>query len=419
MSYKFTIVIYISTPSPVLAVVISNTDSFFVSFVTAHSVSQAVPSIGHPPALSDRPKSPQEQLISSDNKEEFPALPSVAPESSTSARPLQPPVITKPPPAPPIIRKASAPVKLAAKPEMKKPTLPPLATTVPTKGKDRDVTESAQIQSPALEVTSAKTEIKSKKTANDTTATNTPVTPAAAASSMAKGGKHAESTSKASAAKSKEAKPSSSSANVTPVPEPVVEHAPILARQTRKSKPQQLPKKKPVVVKEDPVPTKESTPEPPSNITSAVEAPVTSSQYSFSPSNIQHLLAQLHDARDLRSTRFFNEKSLKSSSLDNYGPIVDALASISLAVSGGAVDTSTADAAMVAFLQLHSALMDMILEMRNMMPHGYWSDNQKFEAALQDMRDTKATGYSSTGEGSEGMAKKARWMHTQCERLPI
>lgn len=315
------------------------------------------------------------------------------------------------------MRKASAPAKQAAtaatKPETKKPTLPPLATTLLTKTKDRDGTDSAQTQSPAIEVISARPETKGKKTANDSTAASTPVTPAASAT-IAKGAKNIDTTSKVSGSKSKEKEKNSNTATVVLVPEPVVEQAPILARQTKKSKPQQLPKKKPIVIREESMTTKESTPELPSNLPSAVEA--TTFSHSFSPSGIRHLLEQLHDQRDLRSYRFFNEKSLKFSSLDNYRPIVDALASISQAMTKP-VDAAGADAAMIAFLQLHSALMDMILELRNMMPWGTWKDNHVFEAVLQDLKDTKGSGYATAGDGPDAISKKAHWMHGQCKCL--
>lgn len=359
--------------------------------------------------------SPPIQATVSDKQEEFPALPSAAPESATSTRPPPPPpVITKPPPAPPMIRKANVPAKTTAKAsatsETKKPTLPPLATTLLTKGKEKEGAESAK-ESPITEAPSAKSEKGKKafKEKENESAVNTPVTPAPPVQN-AKVGKQ-EPANKTTSKKDKEAKNSASSTPILPAPpsEPV-EHAPILARQTKKSKPQQLPKKKHISVKEDTSVQKENTPEPPVALP-CVEVS-TGALMSLAAGNLRHLFGQLNEQRELRTFQFFNTKTASFREGEDPRSLPEALATVAHATAGTA-EVSTENL-VVAFSQLHDLMFSRVSELRDAMPNKWLVENKALITLIGDLKEAKVK-IDEDSFREQPLVKQAQWMLVHCE----
>ncbi|KAG8788268.1 hypothetical protein FRC16_001422, partial [Serendipita sp. 398] len=339
---------------------------------TPPSVSSTLPNFAEPlPILQTakailsepavQPSSPATHAGPSGTQEEFPALPSSIVTSDTpNVKPSQPPAPSKPPAGPPAARKVTAPPK-APKIEQKKPILPPLSTS--TMSKTSSLTDINQSSTP--EATSAKADSKGKRSIHEiiATATTTPVTPASANPVHSKSGKQVESgnpKATASKQKEKESKANTTTPSTPSQPPELVEHAPILARQTKKSKPQQLPKKKHVITREESSGPKESTPSAeatPPQIPAAAQVP-TITQIHHSPANTGTLLSQLQDRLDLHSLRFFNRSCLGSSEVAEYQPLVEALAALSASTQSLLYhDVSpTIDTAMATFQQLLSTL---------------------------------------------------------------
>lgn len=361
--------------------------------------------------------SPQVSLIPSDDTEDFPALPTATAESSTTRpTPTQPPTIPKLPPAPPVTRKVTAPSK-PTKAETKKPALTPLTTNIDTKND-----EAAQPS--VIEVVSAvsiKADNKAKKTIHEpisaVSVASTPVTasPATQSRTVVKPAKKAEkvekverpksptlSSGKAAPAKAQGSKgapatPAAAQPSAPATPE-VVEHAPIVARQTRKAKPQQLPKKKPAAKTEEPA-TKETTSEAQTTPTAATAPPTVEGNNipaanPSGPTSLELLFGQLQDQLDVRSMRFFSDRCLKSQEIVEYKPLIEALSTLagdshSQAVSSNASNVSTAsttiDSAMASFQQLLITLTQTVSDLLHLVPPSTWSDNGAFEEVIQEM----------------------------------
>ncbi|KAG8836595.1 transcriptional repressor general negative regulator of transcription subunit 4 [Serendipita sp. 411] len=296
-------------------------------------------------------------------------------------------------------------------------------------------------QSSTPEATSAKADSKGKRSIHEiiATATTTPVTPASANPVHGKSGKQVESGNpKATASKQKEKE---SKANITTPSTPsqppeLVEHAPILARQTKKSKPQQLSKKKLVITREESSAPKESTPSAeatPPQIPAAAQVP-TITQIHHSPANTGTLLSQLQDRLDLHSLRFFNRSCLGSSEVAEYQPLVEALAALSASTQSLLYhDVSpTIDTAMATFQQLLVTLTQTISDLLALLPRTHWHDNPTFndlqammKADLVDAgssnKELRAAAEAAGSMGNEMVAeileKKTQWMQAQLLKL--
>ncbi|KAG8829839.1 transcriptional repressor general negative regulator of transcription subunit 4 [Serendipita sp. 399] len=387
--------------------------------------------------------SPATQTVPSGTQEDFPALPST---DTPSIKPSQPTAPTKPPTAPPVARKVVAPPK-APKVEQKKPTLPPLSTSNMSKSSSlTDVNQSS-----TSEATPAKSDIKGKRsiTENIATATSTPITPASANPTQTKGGKQGEpGLSKVATSKQKESKASTTATNVPPPPPPEpVEHAPILARQTKKSKPQQLPKKKLVPTREESLGPKESTPSveaTPPQIPAAAQVPTaaatttntanSTTQVQPSPIGLGTLLSQLQDRLDLHTLRFFNRSCLGSSEVAEYQPLVEALAALSASTQSLLYHDvpPTIDTAMATFQQLLVTLTQTISDLLSLLPRTHWHENPTFndlqammKADLVDAgtsnKELRAAAEAAGSVGNEMVAeileKKTQWMQAQLLKL--
>jgi len=389
------------------------------------------------PEVAD--SSPQVQFMSSDNKEEFPALPTAIAEPTTRPTPTQPPTMPKPPPAPPAIRKASSSTKVI-KVEPKKPTLPPLTTSIITKA------GQSTEPSPLVELVSAKAESKAKRLGNESATTLTPITPHVqpSASGQAKSGKHSEpasaSGSKPNAAiKAKESKTPTvttatnthaSTATTAPTSEPV-EHAPILARQTKKSKPQQLPKKKQVLIREESVGAKENTPEPqatasPAGIemfTSAAAA-VTAPQVSTSTTNLGELLGQLKDQMDVHSLRFFKQSSLVPKEASVFKPLVEPLSLLSATRQHYVFHDEAPDEiddGLIAFEQLLASVTKVISDLLKMMPRKVPLERAMKELVQAGFMTSNHTlkdwAAAIQTEDHAELEQKIEWLEMNCECL--
>ncbi|KIM28830.1 hypothetical protein M408DRAFT_133893 [Serendipita vermifera MAFF 305830] len=340
------------------------------------------------PEAVDSPQVPQ---VSSDSKEEFPALPTAAAEPATRPTPAQPPHMSKPPPAPPVTRKPTPSTK-PVKVDPKKPALPPLATATLTR-----LTQSTE-PSPLVELASAKTENKGKKAGTESATVATPVTPSVQPGTSTKGGKPSESTpagtTKGNTTKSKEAKTPATPSSQTPVlmlPSEPVEHAPILARQTKKSKPQQLPKKKAVIVREESAGPKENTPEPQATASPAGVEASTGPPLVPSVTELGDLLDQLRDQMDPNSLRFFKESSLNPPEVSEYKPLVEPLALLS-ATRQHYVFYDEApdeiDEGMVAVERLLHTVTKMVSDLLKLMPRNTPLDRAMWDIVKKEM--TKA-----------------------------
>jgi hypothetical protein len=270
-----------------------------------------------------------------------------------------------------------------SKVETKKPTLPPIATSSTAKS-----SQNTEIgQSPLTELPSAKPENKGKRSGNESTGSGTPVTSSANPISAPKGNNKSADPNSApkTANKAKDSKPANSSASQTappPAPEPV-EHAPIVARQTKKSKPQQLPKKKQQPVREDASVGKENTPEPPSTVTSSVEpASIVPSQ--SSPTNVADLLAQLSDQVDLQGLKFFNPSCLKATEAPEYRPIVEALTALAT-IEHSSKSPASMDSAKAAMQQLLDGLAQTIADLLQLLPQSTWGEDKSFDGILEEI----------------------------------
>jgi CCR4-NOT transcription complex subunit 4 len=368
--------------------------------------------------------SPQVSLIPSDDTEDFPALPSAVVESFATRTPSsQPPTIPKPHPAPPVTRKVTALPK-PTKAETKKPALTPLTTNIDTKSAQND--EAGQPS--AIEVVSAisvKAENKGKKVVHElisvVSVASTPVTasPSTQSRTVTKPAKKAERVEKIEHPKSPTHSTSSKGVSATKAPankgaastpsaptQPpapasalieVIEHAPIVARQTKKSKPQQLPKKKPAAKPEEPA-TKETTTtsEPQTTPTAPVEPSVAvAAPNPSNPTSLEGLLGQLQDQLGVHSMRFFSDRCLKSQEIVEYKPLIEALSTLArdphsqIASSNNSSNVSiastTIDNAMASFQQLLITLTQTVSDLLHLVPPSTWSDNGAFEEVIQEM----------------------------------
>ena len=376
-------------------------------------------------------ESPQVQLVSTDNTEEFPALPAATIETTSRPTPTQPPVMPKPPPAAPVTRKASSSTKVV-KIEPKKPTLPPLA--IASIAKLGQSTEP----SPLVELASTKAENKGKKTGNETPTTYTPVTPVLQPSGPSKAGKHSEpasaSGSKLNAAKSKEAKPAATptAANTqiaAPASEPV-EHAPIVARQTKKSKPQQLPKKKQTIAREESTGPKENTPEPQATAAfpSGTEASATS-QVSAPTTNLGELLGQLRDHMDIRALRFFKESSLSPKDPTEFKQLVEPIALLSATRQHYVYYDEASDDiddALVAFEKLLTTVTKTISDLLKLMPRTTPLDRAMWDIVMKEMvkagfmtsnHTLKDWAAAIRAEDHSELETKIAWLERNCKPL--
>jgi hypothetical protein len=376
-------------------------------------------------------ESPQAQFVSTDNTEEFPALPTATIETSSRPTPTQPPFMPKPPPAPPVTRKASSSTKVV-KVEPKKPTLPPLTTA--SIAKAGQSTEP----SPLVELASAKAESKGKKTGNETATTYTPITPVLQPSGPSRAGKHSEpasaSGSKLNAVRSKEAKPAATSAVATTqtaalASEPV-EHAPIVARQTKKSKPQQLPKKKQVIVREESAGPKENTPEP--QATAALPAGAEASatpQVSAPMTNLGELLGQLRDHMDIRSLRFFKESSLSPKEPAEFKQLVEPISLLSATRQHYVYYDEASDEiddALVAFEKLLTTVTKTISDLLKLMPRTTPLDRAMWDIVMKEMvkagfmtsnHTLKDWAAAIRAEDHPELEKKIAWLEKNCKLL--
>ena len=365
--------------------------------------------------------SPQLQQVFSDNKEEFPALPTSAAEPTIRPTPTQPPVMPKPPTAPPVTRKSNPSAKVV-KVETKKPTLPPLTTAA--------IIAKSTEPSPLVELASAKAESKGKKAGNESATVATPITPSVQAGASTKGAKHHEQPSSATTSKANTTKVKEAKTPATPTaaaPSEPVEHAPILARQTKKSKPQQLPKKKPVVIREESAGPKENTPEPQATASPAGVEPPAGPTVAPSATDLPELLGQLRDQIDMYSLGFFKESSLAPKDVSEYKPLVEPLAILSATRQLHVFHDEAPDEiddGMIAVEQLLGTVTKMISDLLKLMPRKTPLDRAMWEIVKKEM--VKA-GYMTSNhtlrdwaaalkaEDHPEFEQKIEWLEDNCQ----
>lgn len=422
--------------------------------------------------------------------EEFPALPStsttsfvhgsalsntsiaeVAPTPPGSAS-TTPPAPVKPPPLALALvpKKPPQPPQLSGKKDKEKlkPALPAIATN--PKGKAKAARAASTSSTPVKEAeaegkketTKEKEEVpkekektkETKKTSNKPTSSKYETAATSKAGAKA-ASKTAPTLTPGSTSMTKQKEVSS------PAPVPVEEHAPIMARQTKKVKVPQMPKprkQQPYAqsVREDT--TRESTPEL-SGFIPEIAQPVTPHPpMAINKSGVDELLAQLHDLPELKWMSFFGGgPGLHPRSKLELSSLVEALSALSGTAhawgmtngyykDGGSTNNSHSvtpiDNAVVSFQQLLETLTHTISDLLHLMPRSTWNEGVNFDGIIQDMlksdlldefgqRDEEDDeeggdegGAEEQGEGDEvsnaenfveGIDRRAQWMQLQCE----
>lgn len=341
--------------------------------------------------------SPQTTIFSSEN-EEFPALPAAVEPASARIAPSQPPVVIKPPPAPPVPRKSSVLAK-PTKVETKK-----TPAVVPTKPKST-ITEDQKITENNLEERLINSEASSNTMSPSLPSSAKPKTPPPVVSKPV----------------TAKPKPVSTASPAVAVSEPI-EHAPIVARQTKKSKPQQASKKRTLTKEESSSGAKESTPEPPAPATPAevVPEPITTPVHTTGP---EELLEQLQNFFPLNKLSFFTNDCFEEHKLLEYRSLVEGLTTLSAYTQGNsnAAAQGAYDGAVSSFQQLLVTLTQTISDLLHLLPRTTWSDSIAFDAVIQEMLKSDYLD-DHTGDGKRldtqvvsTLESRALWMQQQCQ----
>ena len=425
--------------------------------------------------------------------EEFPALPSTstaslvhgnAPISSAISEvtftppgsvSTAPPAPVKPPPPAPVLvpKKPPQPPQLSGKKEKEKPkpALPAIVTNL--KGKAKSIPIASTSTTPIKETEAEGKEEKAKKK-EEAPKEKEKAKETKKSSNKTSSSKHETApTSKvgAKAASKATPTPTPTSGPVTkrkevssPAPPPIEEHAPIMARQTRKAKASQTSKPR----KQQPQTqnlrddtTRESTPEP-SSLVPEIAQPLVPSHPPIAINNagVDELLAQLYDLPELKWMSFFGGgPGLHPRSKLELSSLVEALSALSGTAhawgmsnghykDGGSTNnshsTTPIDNAVISFQQLLETLTHTISDLLHLLPRTTWNEGVNFDGIIQDMlksdlvddfgpRDEEEE-EEGEGEGegeveeqaegdevsnaenfAEGIDRRAQWMQLQCE----
>ena len=419
--------------------------------------------------------------------EEFPALPStsttsfthggalsstatseVTPPPSRSAptapsAPIKPPL----PPVPALVpKRPPQPPPLSGKKEKErpKPALPAIATNIKGKAK---VTPVVSTSTTPIKEVEAEGKVKAKEK-EEVPGEKEKVKEAKRSSSKVTSTKSEAAKAGAKVASKVTPIPTQASGSATKqkevsslAPPPVEEHAPIMARQTRKVKVSQMPKPR----KQQPHtqnlrddPTRESTPEPSSFIQETAQLAVPPNPpIAISKAGVDELLAQMYDLPEFKWMSFFGGgPGLHPSSKLELSSLVEALSALSGTAhawsmsnghykDGGSTNnshsTTPIDNAVVSFQQLLETLTHTISDLLHLLPRTTWNEGVNFDGIIQDMlksdlldefgpRDEDEeegedeAGAEEQGEGdemsnaenfAEGIDRRAQWMQLQCE----
>jgi hypothetical protein len=421
--------------------------------------------------------------------EEFPALPSTstvsfvhgsAPTSTATSEvalappgsvSTAPPAPTKPPPLAPVLvpRKPPQQPQLSGKKEKEKPkpALPAIVTNL--KGKARSTSIASTSITPIKEREAEGKEEKAKER-EEAPKEKEKAKETKKSSSKASSFKYETApTSKAGAKVASKATPTPTPASgpvmrqkevSSPAP-PIEEHAPIMARQTKKVKVSQTPKPR----KQQPQTqnlrddtTRESTPEPSSLVPEAAQPLVPPHPpIAISKAGVDELLAQLYDLPELKWMSFFGGgPGLHPRSKLELSSLVEALSALSGTAhawgmsnghykDGGSTNnshsTTPIDNAVISFQQLLETLTHTISDLLHLLPRTTWNEGVNFDGIIQDMlksdlldefgpRDEDEDEVEDEaeaeeqGEGdemsnaenfAEGIDRRAQWMQLQCE----
>jgi len=388
-----------------------------------------------------------------------PGSASIAPPAPVNSAPSAPVLVPKKPPQPP---------QLSGKKVKPKLSLPAIATNL--KGKARATPIASTSTTPIKEAEAEEKEEKAKEKeeapkekekAKETKKTSSKATSSKSeAAATSKAG--AKAASKATSA------PTPTSAPVTkqkafspPAPPPVEEHAPIMARQTKKLKACQVPKPR----KQQPHTqnlrddtTRESTPESSGFISETARLVVPlHPPIAISKAGVDELLAQLYDSPEVKWMSFFGGgPGLHPRSKLELSSLVEALSALSGTAhawgmsnghykDGGSTNnshsTTPIDNAVISFQQLLETLTHTISDLLHLLPRTTWNEGVNFDGIIQDMlksdlldefgpRDEDDDegedegGAEDQGEGdevsnaenfAEGIDRRAQWMQLQCE----
>ena len=426
--------------------------------------------------------------------EEFPALPSTSTtsfihgsalsstatsevtHSPSGSVPAAPPASLKPPlpPLPPlpalVPKKPPQPPQLCVKKEKErpKPALPAIATNL--KGKAKATPVASMSTTPIKEVEAEGKEEKAKEKekdearkekekAKETKRSSSKVTStkSEAAATFKAGAKAAL---KATPIPTPASGPATKQKDISPpAPPPVEEHAPIMARQTKKVKASQIPKPR----KQQPHTqnlrddtTRESTPELSNFIQETIQPVVP--PYPPIKAGVDELLAQMYDLPELKWMSFFGGgPGLHPRSKLELSSLVEALSALSGTAhawgmsnghykDGGSTSnshsTTPIDNAVISFQQLLETLTHTISDLLHLLPRTTWNEGVNFDGIIQDMlksdlldefgpRDEdeeeeaeEEAEAEEQGEGdevsnaenfAEGIDRRAQWMQLQCE----
>ena len=419
---------------------------------------------------------------------EFPALPStstaalvhasaptntatsevaLAPPGSVSSAPPVP--VKPPPPAPALVpKKPPQPPQLSGRKEKEKPkpALPAIVTNLKGKAKSTPITSASTtpIKEAEAEVKEEKVKAKEEPPKEKEKAKETKKTSSKASSSKYETGP----TSKVGAKAALKGTPTPTSASgpvakqkevSSPAPPSIEEHAPIMARQTKKVKVSQAPKprKQPQTqnIRDDT--TRESTPEP-SSLALETAQPLVAPQppIATSKATVDELLAQMYDLPELKWMSFFGGgPGLQPRSKLELSSLVEALSALSGTAhvwgmsnghyrDGGSTNnshsTTPIDNAVISFQQLLETLTHTISDLLHLLPRTTWNEGVNFDGIIQDMlksdlldefgprdedEDDEGEGEADgQGEGdevnnaenfAEGIDRRAQWMQLQCE----
>lgn len=378
-----------------------------------------------------------------------------------------PPAPFRPPPLAPVLvpKKPPQPPQLSGRKEKEKPkpALPAIVTNLKGKAKSTPITSTSTtpIKEAEAEGKEEKVKVKEEAPKEKEKAKETKKSASKASSSKYE----TAPTSKVGARAASKATPTASGPVTkqkevsSPAPPSIEEHAPIMARQTKKVKVSQTPKprKQPQTqnIRDDT--TRESTPEP-SSLVPETAQPLVSPQppIATSKAGVDELLAQMYDLPELKWMSFFGGgPGLHPRSKLELSSLVEALSALSGTAhawgmsnghykDGGSTNnshsTTPIDNAVISFQQLLETLTHTISDLLHLLPRTTWNEGVNFDGIIQDMlksdlldefgprdedEDEEGEGEAEgQGEGdevnnaenfAEGIDRRAQWMQLQCE----
>ena len=375
--------------------------------------------------------------------------------------------VKPPPPAPALVpKKPPQPPQLSGKKERPKPALPAIVTNLKGKAKSTPIASTSTTPIKEAEAEGKEEKVKEKEEAPKEKEKAKEIRKSSNKASSSKC--ETAPTSKAGAKTASKATPTTTPAS-GPVtkqkevssPAPPEEHAPIMARQTKKIKASQTPKprKQPQTQNLRDDTTRESTPEPSSLVPETAQRLVSPHpSIAISKAAVDELLAQLYDLPELKWMSFFGGgPGLHPRSKLELSSLVEALSALSgtahawgmssgLYKDSGSTNnshsTTPIDNAVISFQQLLETLTHTISDLLHLLPRTTWNEGVNFDGIIQDMlksdlldefgpRDENEEDEGEDegeaeeqGEGddvnnaeniAEGIDRRAQWMQLQCE----